>query len=42
MLKQLSKIKDIYRIFDKCLNQFEINDFDILGKIYMEKGLCYL
>ncbi|CAD8076521.1 unnamed protein product [Paramecium primaurelia] len=42
ILKELGQINEALKCLDKCLNQFEINDFDVLCKIYIEKANLYL
>ncbi|CAK91370.1 unnamed protein product (macronuclear) [Paramecium tetraurelia] len=42
ILKELGQINEALKCLDKCLNQFEINDFDVLSKIYIEKANLYL
>ncbi|CAD8104333.1 unnamed protein product [Paramecium sonneborni] len=38
IFKQLGQFNEALRCLDKCLSQFEINDFDLLCQIYISKA----
>ncbi|CAD8110100.1 unnamed protein product [Paramecium sonneborni] len=42
IFKELGQINEAQKCLDKCLNQFEINDFNLQSKIFIEKANLYL
>ncbi|CAD8105257.1 unnamed protein product [Paramecium sonneborni] len=42
IFKELGQINEALKCLDKCLNQFEINDFDLQSKIFIEKANLFL
>jgi tetratricopeptide (TPR) repeat protein len=39
VLRHQGNFDEAVRLFERCLKQFEINDIDLLGKIYLECGM---
>ncbi|CAK93522.1 unnamed protein product (macronuclear) [Paramecium tetraurelia] len=42
LLMEFGQFSESQKCLDKCLNQFEINDFDLKCKIYIAKAQCNL
>ncbi|CAD8090482.1 unnamed protein product [Paramecium primaurelia] len=42
LLMEFGQFSESQKCLDKCLNQFEINDFDLKCKIYITKAQCNL
>ncbi|CAD8184204.1 unnamed protein product [Paramecium pentaurelia] len=42
IFRELGQFSEAQKCLDKCLNQFEINDFDLLCQIYIAKAQCCL